>query len=134
MDGALKDETRSKMMEVHRRLRHEYMSPGDPACISLKPEIERAEIETNLLRILQRLDLSLDVEPSLPDDWTKQQVDVAKTLLIVQARNCCHVHSPACRRCALMEFCEFGQEIHSSKEAHPLLTDLTNDDWVFFPL
>jgi len=49
------------------------------------------------------------LEAQLPPDWSAQQVYDNHEVLMLHGQRVCFFHNPACRRCAVLDLCPFGQ-------------------------
>ena len=49
------------------------------------------------------------LQAQLPESWTAQQVYDNHEVLMLHGQRCCYYQNPACDRCAVLEYCPFGQ-------------------------
>jgi endonuclease III len=49
------------------------------------------------------------LQAQLPESWTAQQIYDNHEVMMLHGQRCCYYHNPACDRCAVFNFCPFGQ-------------------------
>ena len=98
------------------------VGPKTSAAVLIFSSLRRAalQVDSHHHRVAQRLGLipaNLSVGPShkvleaqLPADWSAQQVYDNHEILMLHGQRVCFFRNPACKKCAVLDLCLFGQK------------------------